>query len=382
VSRVAVVVAAGHGSMAQYGRELAARLPLERVDTDVNLRSADRFGIPSLGREAARALGADAAFARRLRALGAVPHLTHHHTLRHAHALGGRPFVATVHDLIRWRDARGETVSIAPLNARDRAGVRLDVAAARRAAAVVVPSAHTGEDVIRALGVPEERVHVVPHGVDHTRFRPDPGPRPLAAPYVLNVGSEHPRKDVVTLLHAFAALRRDPALRDLRLVRVGDPGDPEAPFAAPVRAAERELGLTGDVVHAGRVPDEELARWYAHAEVLAFPSRAEGFGLPALEAMACGCPVVASTAGSLPEVLGGAAVHAPPGDAPALARALGEVLRDPLTRLDLASRGRERAAGFSWERAARETLAAHAAALGRPPTSGASLDVDAVAARA
>ncbi len=363
---VVVVTAAGNGSMAFYGRELAARLPVPSLATDVNLRSADRFGTPPLSVAAARMLRQDARFVRRLRGLGAVPHLTHHHTLRYGMALDG-PFIASVHDLIRFSDASGATTHIAPLNARDRLGVRLDAAAARRAAAVLTPTATVRRDVVARLGVPAEDVAVVPLGVDHARFRPVGGARPLAAPYVLFVGSEHPRKEVPTLLRAFAALKASPRLRELKLVKVGDPGDDEAPFGAAARAVLDETGRHDDVVFTGRVPDEELPRWYAHAECLAFASRAEGFGLPAVEAMACGCPVVASTAGSLPEVVGDAGLLGPAGEPGALASALEEVLTDPATRLELTVRGRDRARAFSWERTARETLAVYDAVLsGRP----------------
>jgi glycosyltransferase involved in cell wall biosynthesis len=349
--------------MAFYGRQLAARLPVGELRTDVNLRSADRFGTPPLSRAAARALVHDVGFARRLRALEAVPHLTHHHTLRYALARRG-PYVVTVHDLIRFTDATGATTNIAPLNARDRVGVALDAEAARHAAGVIAPSRSTARALVAQLGVAAQDVAVVPLGVDPARFRPDAGPRPLAAPYVLFVGSEHPRKELPTLLRAFARLRgRRGVPAGLRLAKVGDAGDPEAPFAVAARRTVRELGLEDDVVFAGRVPDDELPRWYAHAECLAFASRAEGFGLPAVEAMACGCPVVGSTEAALPEVVGDAGLLVPAGDADALARAIGEVLGDPVTRLGLVVAGRERARELTWERTARETLAVYDAVL-------------------
>ncbi len=369
---VVVVTAAGTGSMAFYGRELAARLPVASLATDVNLLSADRFGTPTVGVAAARMLAEDVRFVRRLRRVGAIPHLTHHHTLRYGLLLDG-PFIASVHDLIRFSDASGRTTHIAPLNARDRAGVRLDAAAATRAAAVLTPSATVARDVVAQLGVPAEDVAVVPLGVDHARFRPVGGPRPLAAPYVLFVGSEHPRKEVPTLLRAFALLKASGRFGALKLVKVGDAGDDEAPFAAEARRVLRETGLEGEVVFTGRVSDEELPRWYAHAEALAFASRAEGFGLPAVEAMACGCPVVASTEGSLPEVVGDAGLLVPAGEPGALATALEELLTDPATRLELSVRGRARARELSWERTARETLAVYDAVLaGRPAASAVS----------
>jgi glycosyltransferase involved in cell wall biosynthesis len=353
---VTLVHTDGEGSMDRYGQRLTGLLPVPSVRLEIDRRaSAGLFQVPLLGRDQLRALRHDVELVRRLRAERGVPHLAHHHLARYGPALG-RPYLLTAHDLIRWHDlhASPATVHISRPNARDRLWARLDYAGFRRAAAVVAPSAYTRDELVRHLGIPPDRVHVVPLGVDHALFRPLER-RPPGRPYLLFVGSEHPRKDLLTLLRALAVLRQ--RHRDLVLVKVGEPGNAEAAFRAPVDAAIRELGLGDAVVFAGAVPDADLPVYYSGAECLVLPSRAEGFGLTPLEAMACGCPVVVSTAGSLPEVTGDAAVHVPPGDPSALAGALASVLEDDRARHELRRRGLARAAEFTWERTARETLA-------------------------
>jgi glycosyltransferase involved in cell wall biosynthesis len=201
------------------------------------------------------------------------------------------------------------------------------------------------------------------------------GGRPVEHPYVLFVGSEHPRKNLATLLRAFAALRREPGFEALKLVKVGAPGATRDGFHLPARRLVGELGLGEQVVFAGRVPDDDLPRWYSAAACLALPSRGEGFGLPPLEAMACGCPVVVSTAGALPEVAGGAALLTDPGDAERLRAHLRAVLTRPELAQELRARGLARAAGFTWERTVEGTGAAYAAARAsrrRRPAGGSS----------
>jgi len=354
---VVVVATTGNGSMDVYGRRLADELGAARVLVDKSATTADLFGTGWDDPAAWRALVRDAGVVRRLRGAPGLPHLTHHHTARWAPLLGRR-YVVTAHDLIRWRDARGLTVSIAPLTARDRAGVRADTWAISRAAHVITPSRATAADLVAALGVAPHRVTVVPHGIDHEVFRPVDR-RLLPDPYVLFVGSEHPRKNLPGLLRAFAEVARDGRRAGLRLVKVGAPGNDEADFGAPARRLVTELGIADRVVFPGEVPEPDLPAWYAGAVCTVLPSRAEGFGLPVLEAMACGSPVVASTAGSLPEVAGGAALLVAPDDIAGLAAALRDLAGEGSLRADLRDRGLARAAGFTWERAAGETAAVH-----------------------
>jgi glycosyltransferase involved in cell wall biosynthesis len=374
--RVVVVTTGGTGSMDECGARLAAELALERVHVPEGTLDAELFGVPAVSRAALRALLRDAAFVRRLRAgRPALWHFTNHHTARYGPVCGA-PYVASVYDVIRQLDARAGALFISRPNRRDRVLLRADAAGARRAVAVCAPSRATKRDLVAHLGIPPRRIAVIPLGIDHERFRPG-GARPLAGRYVLYVGSEHPRKNLVTLLRAFAALRRDRRFADVRLAKVGAAGTSEAAFADDARAAVDELGLGESVVFTGRVPDAELPRWYANAECAALPSLAEGFGLPAAEAMACGCPVVVSSAGALPEVVGAAGVVVPARDARALASALAELLADAGARHERAARGLQRSRAFTWAEAAADTRRVYAAALGEADWAPGDVERDA-----
>jgi glycosyltransferase involved in cell wall biosynthesis len=345
----------GSGSMDRYSQKLAEHLPVEKLDTDIYQRSAELKKIPALSVSSVRGFATDAHFVRRLRKLAAsLVHLPNHHLARYGNLLRA-PYVVTVHDLIRHFDAEGTRVFIHAPNRRDRLCLRLDYLGIRKAAAIVSVSETTRRDLVRLFGIPEERIFVVHEGVDHALFRPSE-PRRLGYPYILFVGSEHPRKNLATLLRAFAALKREPRLRDLKLLKVGAPGGPEARFREQTLAVVRSLGLEREVVFTERVPDEDLVAFYSGAKCLVLPSLYEGFGFPPLEAMATGCPAIVSTAGALPEVTGDAAVKVDPHDDAALTLAIAAVLDDETLRRELRARGLEQARRFSWERAARETL--------------------------
>jgi glycosyltransferase involved in cell wall biosynthesis len=176
----------------------------------------------------------------------------------------------------------------------------------------------------------------------------------LEGPFFLYVGTLEPRKNLPLLLRAFERLG---ARAGVHLALAGPRGWLDEPIvAAAARLGERVRLL-------GPVPPADLAALYAAAEVFVFPSRYEGFGLPPLEAMAAGTPVVAARASCLPEVLGDAALFVEPDDEAGLAEALGQLLDDPALRTELRQRGLARAAGFSWERTAAETLAVYREAV-------------------
>ena len=354
---VTIVVTAGTGSLDYYAQKLAECLPVRKLVVDTSARSGDLFGHPLLSAAAFRRLRSDRTLVRTLRAVDGALHLPNHHLGRYGIRLS-RPYVLTVHDLIRLFDRERASPLISKPNTRDRLYLRLDRAGIRRAAAIVAPSQATKRDLVRHLHIPEERITVVYAGVDHDVFRPVEQ-RVLAEPYVLVVGSEHPRKNLATLFRSFAYLKDGARFADLKLVKVGSPGSGEAPFRTQTVRAARDAGVEDDVVFVERLERDQLAAWYSGAECFVLPSLYEGFGLPPVEAMACGCPVIVSNVTSLPEVAGGAALLVDPHDERALADAMEAVLTDRELRADLRERGLARTAEFSWVRAARETLAVY-----------------------
>lgn len=378
---VLLVSTSGNGSMDRYGQQLAARIGVPTFELPLERTSAGHFNVGLLSAASLRGAAGDRAVLRRLRhALdrgpsgqgdGRIAHFAHHHLARYGSALR-RPFLVTAHDLIRHSDLTAgdltagdltrADVLINPPNRRDRRYLRRDYAGMRAASAVIAVSEATRRDLIDRLGLRPDRVFVAHEGLDHSLFQPVRR-RLVDGPYLLFVGSEHPRKNLVVLLRAFARLKTDRRWQRLRLVKVGAAGSGEAPFREPTLAALRELGLADQVTFTEEVPDADLPAYYSGAECLVLPSRAEGFGFPPLEAMACGCPVIVSTAGALPEIVGDAGLQVPPDDVEGLHRALRMLLDDAALRRTLRDRGLRQAQDFSWERAARETQRVYQAVL-------------------
>ena len=239
---------------------------------------------------------------------------------------------------------------------------------ARVARAVITVSQAAKAEMVECLGVAPERVVVIPHGVDRrfTPLQPDDSAADaigrrygLPPAYVLAVGSVEPRKNLPRLLEAVRLLRDRAETRDVALVHAG----PEGFRPEEVGRTVQRLDLDGAARFLGYVPTEDLRVLYGRARALVYPSLWEGFGLPVLEAMACACPVVTSDVSSLPEVAGGAAQLVDPQSSEAIAAAIARVWSDGSLRADLARRGLAHAAGFTWEAAARATVAVYDAAL-------------------
>ena len=281
-----------------------------------------------------------------------VLHSPHHHTPL---ASPGLRRVVTIHDL---------TFLLMPQRyplARRLYMEGLTRAAARIADAIITPSQVVRQEVIQRLGVPGDRVVAIPEAAG-PQYAPIEDEDTLGRlrwkyrlpnRYILSVGSLEPGKNRARLIRAYARLRSEGI--DSPLVIAGQPawryeGDFEL---------VRRLGLDEHVRFLGYVPDEEMPALYSGATLLAFPSLYEGFGLPVLEAMACGTPVVTANVSGSAEVAGDAAVLVDPKDTEALAEALGRVLSDEALRAGLRSRGLERAQQFSWQRAARQTIAVY-----------------------
>lgn len=261
---------------------------------------------------------------------------------------GDRPLVVTVHDLAFIRLPQYFTVRGLRFHERG-------LALARQEAAVVITPSRFAADELVAEGFEPGQIHVARHGIRH----PAPQDRAevdarieslgLAGPYLLFVSTLEPRKGIDTLMDAWPRLhRRHP---DLSLVLVGGRGWGRLP----------KLDWPG-VVRMGAVPDDDLDALYRGATALCYPSYYEGFGLPVLEAMVRGCPVVTSSVTSLPEVVGDAGILLDPGDADLLLDALEQIVDDPDGRRELVERGHRRATEFTWDVSARAHRAAYEAA--------------------
>jgi glycosyltransferase involved in cell wall biosynthesis len=221
----------------------------------------------------------------------------------------------------------------------------------RSSQVIVADSESTRQDVIQSYRIAPERVTVIYPGYDPVTFCTDGLGRPRAAAeesYLLYVGNLLPHKNLLNLLDAFAILRRR---RRARLVIRGD-GQPA--YARAVRERVETLGLAGAVSFQGYAAGSQLRDLYARAACLVLPSLREGFGLPVLEAMACGTPVITSSSSSLPEVGGDAALRVDPYEAVDLSDAMYRVLSDADLRVDLRERGLKWVRGFSWRRTAEQ----------------------------
>ena len=243
---------------------------------------------------------------------------------------------------------------------------------ARHADRLITISESTRDDLLRLWDVDPDRTTAVPLAAG-PEYRPVPSDAAAAAcarhglrpgAYILYVGVLEPRKNVDRLIAAFG--QAGARLGGLDLVIAGRRGWMYDEIFAKVQA----LGLEKRVRFTGYVAQEDLPGLYGGARLFAYPSRYEGFGLPVLEAMRCGVPVVTTNVSSMPEVAGDACLLVSPDDVPGLAEAMSRLVEQPALAAELGRRGQERAAAFTWERCARETRAVYEQALGRNGSVG------------
>ncbi|UCF93738.1 MAG: glycosyltransferase family 4 protein [Desulfobacterales bacterium] len=236
--------------------------------------------------------------------------------------------------------------------------------ALRTARQVIVISETARRSLLARFDLPAEKVTAIPLAMD-PRFQPQ---RPqavealrnrlaLGGPYVLYLGTNKPHKNLVRLVEAWERLQPTPA--SLVIAGFWDPRYPEA------REKVKTLSLENAVRFLGPVAEEDLPALYCGASLFVFPSECEGFGLPVLEAMACGTPVITSNVSAMPEVAGQSALLVNPYDVAGLAQAMRQVLQTPSLREDLVRRGLQRVKDFSWKRCATATLDVYAQAMGR-----------------
>lgn len=268
------------------------------------------------------------------------------------------PAVVTIHDLAFLRSPEQVTAR------RYRYLKWMVRSSARRAEVVIVPSVATGEDVEELLRVPADRIAVVPLGVSD-RFGPASDGEIarakerylLTKPYVLAVGTIEPRKNLPRLIEAMGLLRDDV---EEELVLAG----PSGWLTDEVERAIAKSGLGERIRRPGYIEDDDLVPLYSAASVVAMPSLYEGFGLPVLEAMACGATVVTSNVSSLPEVAGDAAILVDPLSVESIADGVRTAISGPELRATQGRAAMQRAGQFTWTRTARETMAVYRSAAG------------------
>jgi glycosyltransferase involved in cell wall biosynthesis len=266
---------------------------------------------------------------------------------------GGLPVVTTLHDATFFTHP---DVHLPVKRRFFQTWTRISLA---RAARCVTPSAATRDELVRVAGADSARIDVAHLGVDTDRFHvPSDDERAavrehlgVTGPYLAFLGTLEPRKNAPALVRAWSALADPPAL-----VLAGGRG-----WDTEVDRAVAEVPAGHALLRPGYLPLELLAGFLGESELVAYPSLGEGFGLPVLEAMACGAPVLTTRRLSLPEVGGDAVAYTEP-DAAAITAALAALLADPGRRAELAAAGRERAAGFDWRACARAHQASYAAA--------------------
>ena len=275
----------------------------------------------------------------------------------------GFPVVATVHHPItvdRDLELSHATSPIRKLTLRRWFGfLRMQIRVVRKLPRIITVSESSKRDIAAQLGVDLDRMTVVPVGVDQTHFRPLPDIARVPGRIMTTASADVPMKGLVPLLEAVAKVRTE---RAVELVVVGRPRE-----GSIIPATIERLGLEGAVEFVGGVGHDRIVELYAEAEAAVVPSLYEGFSLPAIEAMACGVPLVATTGGALPEVVGRhdeTALLVPPGDSGALAAAISRLLDDPALRTRIGAAGRARVfERYTWAATAAGTVAQYRAAL-------------------
>lgn len=275
------------------------------------------------------------------------------------------PSIITVHDIYPLKASLTEPTMYGDLkslpygnkiiSAAYHTFVRESIKSVKYADVIITPSSYTKKEMISLLHINPHKIQVVPHGIRHELFKPRDKTKirkkfnlPLNKKIILHVGSENPRKNIPTLIEAFAKLHKD-GDHDTILVRVGE-----------TRVTTHKLisahHLEKSVLEFGLRDQSDLCFLYNAADVLVFPSLYEGFGLPLIEAMASGCPVIAADRTSLPEVLGDAGILCDPLNSDELADAMKRLLDDKELRQKFSQKGLRRAAMYSWDRVVKETV--------------------------
>ena len=348
------------GHLARLDRETTYFLFCDRSDESTLRDLAENF-VPVVEDSAGYSLQEHYSIPLKLRRLGADLLHSPHYVLP---LLCRTPAVVTIHDCIHLLFPQYLPNRFAWQYARFMMG-----SAIHRSALIFTVSEASRRDILRFYpDADPDLLQVVPNAIDEA-ILDDPGEEEtqrvkeryqIRGRFVLYAGNIKPHKNLERLIVAFGLLKQRPGHEDVKLLIIGD----EVNRYGSLRRAVEAAGVRQDVRFFGFVPDTTLAALYRLASVFAFPSLYEGFGLPPLEAMACGTPVVTSSLTSLPEVVGDAAVLVDPYDPADIGGGLERVLADDALRAELSARGRARAQEFSWERSVRAIHAGYLKALG------------------
>ncbi|MGB9980625.1 glycosyltransferase family 4 protein [Methanobacterium sp.] len=256
--------------------------------------------------------------------------------------------IITCHDLIPWVYEKNRSPFW-----------KANINGLKKADRIITVSSFSKNEIIKYVKYPADKIHVIPNAVDHSIYYKNPDKTilnklniELDNPIILYVGSEEPRQNVDKLIKAFAKLKKK--LPDAKIIKIGESnlyGTREKLFKLI-----NELNLQKDVIFAGSVPEKELPKWYNAADLLVYPCAYAGFGLPPLEAMACGTPVITSNTTSLPEVVGDAGIMIDPTDVDKLSNEMYDVLINEDLMEGMSKKGLKRAKLFNWDRSASQTV--------------------------
>jgi glycosyltransferase involved in cell wall biosynthesis len=354
------------GGIGTYVRAMLRRLPAEGVELEPVVAAHRANALSQSGLSHARRLAFPRQVLYRRWTGGRGPSVGGHAALVHAPSLAfpprdGRPLIVTVHDVLFLENPDWFTPSGVEFHTRMLGRLH-------EADAVIVPS-RSAADAVAAIERPPSDVRIIPMGTD---LEPPPAEErttllelaKVEKPYVLWMGTLEPRKNPEGVVRGFvhAIEAGVPHADELKLYMVGPPGW----WSGDVRDLISEKGLNDRVRRIDEQTVPVRAALYAEASAFVFPSLAEGFGLPVLEAMACGAPVITSNRSSLPEVAGSAAELCDPTDHYAIGHSLQKVLRDSELADDLRRLGFRRAKEYTWDRTARQTVALYREVLAAP----------------
>jgi len=257
--------------------------------------------------------------------------------------------IVTCHDLIPWVYEKN----------RHSLFLKLNIRGLKKADRIITVSKFSKEDIIKHLGYPGDKIDVITDALDHNHYYPKRNKKILGKydisegkKIILYVGSEQKRQNIPFLIKSFSELKK--RMPNLKLVKVGNPQQPGG--RENILKLIKKLGIEKEVIFTGFVGEKELAEWYNAADLFVYPCLYAGFGLPPLEAMACGTPVITSNSTSLPEVVGNAGIMINPRNINELTESMYKVLTDKDLRKNMAEKGLERAKIFDWGKSAEQTL--------------------------